>query len=245
MPTQNSTIASRLALLTSLILVAGCHPSDTTSAGWTDPVMPKESKVELVTLDHDVHFAKGTRTVAADEATGLSDFLRDNAVDDGDTATVDSPSGASSLAAARRVAVVAELKRNHIKAVQASATAAPSDSVRIHVSHAVVIAPRCPDWSKPEADNPANAPSSNYGCATEANLAQMVANPADLVRGRQTGPANGAVLARGGELYQSGNLAKTLSSSSGYSTSGLSGTSGPAASGTSGGGGGSGGGGSQ
>jgi pilus assembly protein CpaD len=240
MPTQNSTIASRLTFLAGLILVAGCNPSDPTPVGWTDPVMPKENKVELVTLDHDVHFAKGTKTVAVNEATGLADFLRDSAIGDGDTATVDNPRGASSLATARRAAVVAELKRNHVNAVQASAAAAPSDSVRIHVSHAVVIAPRCPDWSKPEADNPANSPSSNYGCATEANLAQMVANPADLVRGRQTGPANGAVLARGVELYQSGGLAKSLSGKGGYSTSGLSG-----AGGSEGSGGGSGGGGSQ
>jgi len=237
MLSQNLTIASRLAFFAGLVLVAGCNPAAPSPVGWTDPVMPKENKVELVTLDHDVHFAKGTRTVAANEAVGLADFLRNNAVDDGDTATVDSPSGASSLATARRAAVVAELKRNRIKAVQASAAAAFSDSVRIHVSHAVVIAPRCPDWSKPEADNLANSPSSNYGCATEANLAQMVANPADLVRGRQTGPASGAVLARGVELYQSGGLAKTLSSNSGSSTTGLSGTSGSASSGSSGGGG--------
>jgi pilus assembly protein CpaD len=230
MPFQNSSTAPRLALLAGLALVAGCNPGAPTPVGWTDPVTPKENKVELVTLDHDVHFAKGTRTVAAEEAAGLADFLRDNAVSDGDTATIDSPGGGSSLAALRRAAVVAELKRNHVIVRLASAEAAPSGAVRIHVTHAVVIAPLCPDWSKPEADNPANAPSSNYGCATEANLAQMVANPADLVRGRQTGPANGAVLARGVELYQSGGLAKTLSGNSGYSTSGLSGTAGPAAS---------------
>jgi hypothetical protein len=48
----------------------------------------------------------------------------------------------------------------------------------------------------------------------------MVADPADLVGGKSGGTANGAVLARGVELYRSGGLAKTLASSGGSSGSG-------------------------
>lgn len=50
------------------------------------------------------------------------------------------------------------------------------------------IVPGCPDWSDAAATPSAGATGSNYGCATLGNLAAMVADPNDLVRGR-TGDA--------------------------------------------------------
>ena len=134
--------------------------------------------------------------------------------------------GASALAATRRAAVVGELNQFRIDAASETDTKLAADSVRVHADHTVVTAPACPDWTKPEADEPNNTTSSNYGCATEANLAAMIANPADLVKPKENNTADGAALAHGVELYRSGNLSKTLSSSNGYSTSGLSGTGG-------------------
>lgn len=229
---QNRIVAARFLLLAGMLLVGGCDTTDASGpAELSDPLPPKRTQVELVTLDYDVHFARGAKTVAAGETAGLSNFLKSNTVGDGDTVTVDSPNGSSSLAAARQAAVLGELKHRHVHAVATAGAVPASDLVRIHVSHAVVTTPHCPDWSKPEADEPTNGPSSNFGCATEANLAAMVADPADLVKGKTSNSADGAALARGVDLYRSGGLAKTLSGNSGYSTSGLSGTSGPASSG--------------
>jgi pilus assembly protein CpaD len=236
MQPQNRTLTARLFLVVGMLTLAGCDTTSPDPAEISDARPPKQNRVEFVTLDHDINFARGTRTVAAGEVAGLSNFLRDNAVGSGDTVTVDSAKEASSLAAARQAAVFAELKALHIHAAPAPATTQVANAVRIHVAHAVVTAPQCPDWSKPEADDSDNSPSSNFGCATEANLAAMVANPADLAKGRSSATADGAVLARGVELYRSGNLSKSLSGNSGYSTGGLSGTGGPAASGSGGGG---------
>ena len=46
--------------------------------------------------------------------------------------------------------------------------------------------PSCPDWSSKNDFNPNNGVSSNYGCATNSNLAAMIANPEDLLRGADT-----------------------------------------------------------
>jgi pilus assembly protein CpaD len=237
MPTQNPMTATRLLLLAGIVLIAGCTTDEPTEQGWSDPVPPKLSKVDFITLDHDVYFTRGARTIAAGEVAGLTHFLKDNGVADGDTVTVNSPAGARSLAAGRQAAVVAELRTLHVHAVPAAATGPQADAVRIHIGHAIVTAPRCPDWSKPEDDNPTNTPSSNFGCATEANLAQMVADPADLVSGKPVAATDGVVMARSVDLYRSGGLAKTLSGSGGYSTSGLSGTGGSGSGGGGGGGG--------
>jgi len=66
----------------------------------------------------------------------------------------------------------------------AVAGSAPQGSVRLIVRRAMASVPGCPDWrSKPEAD-PGLGVSSNYGCSVNSNMAAMIANPEDLVRGQ-------------------------------------------------------------
>ncbi len=43
--------------------------------------------------------------------------------------------------------------------------------------------PHCPDWSAQSEVNLKNATYPNYGCAVNANLAAMIADPMDLIRG--------------------------------------------------------------
>lgn len=68
----------------------------------------------------------------------------------------------------------------------AAAGAAPQGSVRLIVRRATARVPGCPDWSgKTETDMNLGA-GSNFGCGVNGNLAAMVANPEDLVRGQST-----------------------------------------------------------
>jgi len=66
-----------------------------------------------------------------------------------------------------------------------TAGAVSAGSVRVVASRTSASVPGCPDWS-PEDNGaaPRQNTSSNYGCATNANLATMIADPNDLVRGR-------------------------------------------------------------
>lgn len=56
-------------------------------------------------------------------------------------------------------------------------------SARIVVSRSTATVPGCPDWSAQSDTNFNNATSSNYGCASNSNLAAMVANPEHLLKG--------------------------------------------------------------
>ena len=56
-------------------------------------------------------------------------------------------------------------------------------TVRVIVSRTKATGPGCPDWSANSDVNLGNATSSNYGCATNGNLAAMVANPEHLIKG--------------------------------------------------------------
>lgn len=51
------------------------------------------------------------------------------------------------------------------------------------VSDAAASVPGCPDWSDTRT-NAGEATSANYGCATMTNLAEMIADPQDLLHGR-------------------------------------------------------------
>jgi pilus assembly protein CpaD len=62
--------------------------------------------------------------------------------------------------------------------------------VRVVVNRHVVVPPNCPDWSKPATADYGNTPMSNLGCSTTANLGAMVADPGELVQGRQPGAAD-------------------------------------------------------
>lgn len=55
-------------------------------------------------------------------------------------------------------------------------------TARIVVSRSLASVPGCPVWENSESALKNNT-SANYGCAVNGNLAAMVANPEDLVRG--------------------------------------------------------------
>ncbi|RVQ66463.1 pilus assembly protein CpaD [Croceicoccus ponticola] len=56
---------------------------------------------------------------------------------------------------------------------------------RVVVTRSVASVPNCPNWSAQSDSNPNNATSPGYGCAINGNLAAMIADPEDLLRGQR------------------------------------------------------------
>ncbi len=67
-----------------------------------------------------------------------------------------------------------------------SAAPVTPGTVRIIISRMKATVPGCPDWSRDESHEFNSNTSSNYGCATNASLAAMIARPEDLVHGRSS-----------------------------------------------------------
>jgi pilus assembly protein CpaD len=59
-------------------------------------------------------------------------------------------------------------------------------TARIIVTRSTASVPDCPNWSKTTEANYNSGTHPNYGCAVNGNLAAMVADPEDLVRGRKS-----------------------------------------------------------
>lgn len=66
-------------------------------------------------------------------------------------------------------------------------------TARIVVTRTSAQVPGCPDWSAKSDTNFKNATSTNYGCASNANLAAMVADPEHLLKGA-SGPSRTVVM---------------------------------------------------
>ena len=64
----------------------------------------------------------------------------------------------------------------------------------------------CPPWWQFPADRYSNADSPYLGCVTAVNLRAMLADPADLERGRPLGRADAERESRAIEAYQQGKI---------------------------------------
>jgi len=63
--------------------------------------------------------------------------------------------------------------------------------------------PNCPNWSRPSQPDWNNQSMSNYGCSVNSNLAAMIADPQDLIHGREAAPVTDAVAAaRAVDMYR-------------------------------------------
>ncbi|MFC0588461.1 CpaD family pilus assembly protein [Novosphingobium aquiterrae] len=58
-------------------------------------------------------------------------------------------------------------------------------TVRVVVTRSTASVPGCPDWSRKTDITLNNATSTNYGCASNSNLAAMVADPEHLIKGAE------------------------------------------------------------
>jgi pilus assembly protein CpaD len=184
--------------------VTACSPNPTPPPRFATTVGedPNPIKVKTTPVDYTVHFLPGVASLSPEATTSLQAFLRDQHARPGETATVKSDD--SPLGDARRSRVVAALRQAGLgtESIGASDGGARNTLV-VSLMRSTVVLPRCPNWPQ-LVGNDNNAPSSNLGCATANDLAILVADPNDLVRGREPGPAPAEPAIRAAETYRSG-----------------------------------------
>ncbi|MBV1918531.1 MAG: CpaD family pilus assembly protein [Sphingomonadaceae bacterium] len=100
----------------------------------------------------------------------------------GDRISIDDPLTSSATRAA-----VETLASRHGLLLSETAPTTPgyvnAGMARIVLTRSSASVPNCPNWDAKSDVNLGNATSTNFGCATNGNLAAMIANPEDLVRG--------------------------------------------------------------
>lgn len=195
MMSQKPVQCLAVAMLASVAL-AGCRPEDPTRvAGWSmiDPAQRHAIGVSREPEYLNISVPRGSRGLNPAQRAQVAEFAdRARAADAGNTKlAIAAPAGsANEVEAAAAVEEIRHLFNESgipdtSVALQAyRSEGGHSSPVRLAFFRYVVQAPECGHWPKNLAREPENIPYANFGCATQRNFANQVANPADLVEPR-------------------------------------------------------------
>jgi pilus assembly protein CpaD len=134
--------------------------------------------------------------LSGEEVRRLSGWFQSLRIGYGDHVSVDSSNSYGDQGARDSVAALAARYGLLIDdAAPVTAGEIAPGNVRVIVSRVAASVPGCPDWSRKSQPEFNGNGMSNYGCATNSNLAAMVANPEDLVSGQIGSPVSSAASA--------------------------------------------------
>jgi len=167
-----------LLLLAPIALLSGCGTANRGLESVHQPV------VERNEFAFDV--ATGNDGLVPGEAARLAGWLASLRLGYGDRIALDDPTGSYGRNATRDAVAAEAARYGMLVSDDAPLTvgALPAGTARVIVTRMRASVPGCPDHSR-ISGNDINAHTwSNYGCASNASLAAMVARPEDLVRGQ-------------------------------------------------------------
>lgn len=191
---------TRIALVLLASAAAGCT---TPSGGGDQPARGLAAVNEPVVArtDYAIDLAAPDGSLPPAEQARLDGWFRTLGIGYGDSVHVDGAYAGAAKADVARVAggyglLVSDGTPVTVGAVQPG-------TVRVVVSRTRASVPGCPDWSRPASPDFDNRQMSNFGCAVNGNLAAMVADPQDLVYGREgSGVGDAATATRAVRSYR-------------------------------------------
>lgn len=170
------TASAALALSLSFVL-AGCGGLTAKNNNMIESV--HQPIVERTNYTLDV--ATGSGGLSLPEQRRLAGWFDAMDLRYGDRISIDDPLNAGATRAAVE-AIAAKYGILLSDSAPVTAGYVNAGTVRVIVSRSTASVPTCPVWDNSEFSLKNNT-GSNYGCAVNGNLAAMVANPEDLVRG--------------------------------------------------------------
>lgn len=190
-----------------LALLAGCAGNMTQ---YTGVEQQKRNEVEMVRIPYSIQFPANQAELSGREILKLNNFLSAADVAYGDEFSMDFPidrGGNLSELDQQRLDYMSNLLKESGLYLSANITPYGMEPTagtgRLLVSKYVVTTPECGDWSQKAYPNYENAPLNNLGCANQANLGLMAANPRDMIVGSEGAPASAERSAGAVERYRS------------------------------------------
>jgi pilus assembly protein CpaD len=202
---QSSRLRSRPLLTLLAVIVAGaaaggCWQSPRYQSPFTlanpserHPIAVRQGEITL-----DLAVFPGSSGLNESQKAKVSNFLADYKSQSSDRLLIRAPSGGPNETAAMRAydQVRKELRKAGINPRSVAlepyfGNGDPAAPVRLSYLQFIAVPPDCPDWSENIGRDPKNMPWPNKGCASQRNLAAMVANPEDLIRPRGETPRPG------------------------------------------------------
>ena len=178
-------ILAALALSAALSAPAAAQRADNWNPGVNSVNQPVVQRTDYV-LD----LAGGGSGISDRELHRLAQWFDSLRLGYGDRVSVDTGSYYDPRARDAVAAVAAEYGLLLAPGAPVTAGGVQPGSVRVVVSRSVAWVPGCPNWAEAAELGNRTTTGSNYGCATNSNLAAMIADPNDLVLG-QAGASTG------------------------------------------------------
>jgi pilus assembly protein CpaD len=177
---KDSTMRSKLILIALGTALAGCQ-----TAGQPDnPAMGAAAvNVPVVTSANYVFDAAAPGgALAPGESDRLNGWFQGLGLGYGDSVYVD---GYAPGARAQVASIAGRYGMLVTSGAPVTAGAVQPGAVRVIVARRRAVVPGCPNWSVKSQPDWDNKTMSNYGCSVNTNIAAMVADPEDLVHGRE------------------------------------------------------------
>ncbi len=165
-------------------VLTGCDGARLISESETRPVdiaklHPISAEVQWASLDVATIRGAGLGSTSFLEVTR---FVREYRRDGRSPLEVEVPSGRSgsgrAIDAIRYIAEANGVPARRIKVIERRSGDA---GITLKYERIAAISPTCGDWSEDAVKRPELGPYRNFGCASQRNLANMVANPTDLL----------------------------------------------------------------
>lgn len=199
-------ILPTVLLLLSASGLAACQGGGTTGSLPTDnyrsryPIVLREAPETL-----DIPVGRGSAGLAPSVRDNVRAFAAKASAEATGTVVIMAPAGTQNEAAATSIAVQAErqavtagLSRGMVERRRYAVADPEIDApVRLAFLRMKAEAPPCGQWTEQAVQDSNNGETVEFGCATQANLAAMIANPYDLILPRvATGAPAGKVVGR-------------------------------------------------
>jgi pilus assembly protein CpaD len=218
-PRSLARTVSIFVLMAGSLVGAGC----TSTVGTSDVVDLREydyRERHPILLSNepevlDMNLGMRGPVLSAKLETAIQQYVGEYRADGNGPITIQVPTGSANAAAAAATGhsvhyalVRAGVPRGQIEvAPYEVGDHSKTATLRLSYLRVKAVVPTCGLWPTGSDTNFENTDSFNLGCASQQNLAAMVANPADLVRPQPMSPANGARRAHVLKIYQDvGNI---------------------------------------
>lgn len=200
---SRSGIKAMVCVAAVAAMVTGCRSFDdgTRVAGWSiaDPAQRHPIMVSQQPTSMSIRVARGSYGMSPHQRAQVVSFLEKYRSIDSQNSrlVVEVPSGSPNEVAAMQAvseirSLIGELgfKQSDVNIEAVPAGGDAQAPIRIAYLRYVAEGPQCGAWPSNLAMTYDNNNYHNMGCATQANFAAMVANPADLVTPRASTPRN-------------------------------------------------------
>ena len=185
-------------MMLSVLILSGCQHIE----NFDTVAVPREPIVTKAESRFVVGFDYASSKLNKIERERIENFVMQYEVSRQDDLVVFVAEQGGNVAQKRSEKVAAYLRGLGLKPMMKWGNAKTGlQEVEVSLGRYTVQVPNCPDWSDGITDKYNNQVHSNFGCAQAANLALMIADPRDLIQGRESSPVDGQYLSNAMQAY--------------------------------------------